>query len=492
MKNTIKRTALCLSLTLGVGFAATACNPDNHDVTDPTPKATSYVGIDVNPSLSLVLDQNEKVMSVVAENEDAQILLYEESIVGLSVEDAVQKIADLSVELGYLTENNRGVNVTVEGDLNAQTITATVESSFEKAAVDENFDLNFTTEGTFSALRELKAINEEYDLELSLGEYEMIKDAQSVDKALTVDEAEKLSTEQLLAIIDQKSEEVAPYATAAYEHAKALALYTYQEAKASLIDKLWCVPYVNVFKYPNLTGLTYNLYSDSARALAMALDGVEIVIETKENTEVSGETVESIAVKLNLSDEDKQAYLAEITVDGKVTVASLESYLNAYFKNMTADERAAAGELMNAVMADVQTVVSQIDATIDEEVKTQFATIVNDLNGCIPDEMKLLANAYITEFKTVVTEISESVNGKEPLPAAYAALETLEENKERVYQAMRTELEEGGDLQSVEANIQAVNEQFAVLESNLNNAIAKAEQEAKDYFATKKAARKNA
>ncbi len=492
MKNTIKRTALCLSLALGVGFAATACNPDNQGATDPTPKATSYVGIDVNPSLSLVLDQNEKVMSVVAENEDAQILLYEESIVGLSVEDAAKKIADLSVELGYLTENNYGVNITVEGDLDEKTITATVESSFEKATEGENFDLNFTTNGTFSALRELKAINEKYALNLSLGEYEMIKDAQSVDKTLTVDEAEKLSTEQLLAIIDQKSEEVAPYATAAYEHAKALALYTYQNAKASLIDKLWCVPYVNVFKYPNLTGLTYNLYSDAARVLAMALDGVEVVIETKESAEVSGETVQAIAVKLNLNDSEKQAFLAEITTDGKVTVASLESYLNTYFKNMTADERAAAQEVMNAVMADVQTVVSQIDATIDDEIKTQFATIVNDLNGCFPEEMKLLANAYITEFKKVVTDISESVNGKEPLPAAYAALETLEENKDRVYQTMRTELEEGGDLQSVEANIQAVNEQFTALERNLNNAIAQAEQEAKDYFATKKAARKNA
>ncbi|MFQ7078170.1 MAG: hypothetical protein ACLRSW_09680 [Christensenellaceae bacterium] len=36
-------------------------------------KAVSYVGIDVNPSVSLVLDKNDKVLSVLADNEDAQV-----------------------------------------------------------------------------------------------------------------------------------------------------------------------------------------------------------------------------------------------------------------------------------------------------------------------------------------------------------------------------------------------------------------------------------
>lgn len=35
--------------------------------------AVSYVGIDVNPSVSLMLDKNNKVVSVIAENEDAQV-----------------------------------------------------------------------------------------------------------------------------------------------------------------------------------------------------------------------------------------------------------------------------------------------------------------------------------------------------------------------------------------------------------------------------------
>ena len=54
--------------------------------------AVSYVGIDVNPSVSLMLDKNNKVVSVIAENEDAQVLLYgEASLVGMSAEDAAKR-----------------------------------------------------------------------------------------------------------------------------------------------------------------------------------------------------------------------------------------------------------------------------------------------------------------------------------------------------------------------------------------------------------------
>jgi hypothetical protein len=487
MKNYVKTNALALAITMSLGLGFTACTNDSNDnKTNNHP--TSYVSIDVNPSLSLVLDEDKKVLSVLAENEDAQVLLYEEQLVGLSLEEAAQKIADLSVEMGYLHDNNYGVNVTVEGGEN--TISATVEAAFNKASEGENWELNFTTQGTFSDLRELKAINEEHGLNLTLGEYQMIVDAQSVDNTLTVKAAAQLPKEDLIALIQQKTEEVIPYATATYEHAKALALYTYQHAKASLIDKLWAVPYLNVFKYPTLTGLTYNLYSDAARTLAIALDGVEVILETKESTEISQEDLNKITATLQFSEEEAQAFIQAVTIDGKVTLASLENELNAYFKNMTAEEREATQAIFNEVLTSVQAIVTEIDASIDQQIKDSFGAITSDLNACIPEQMQMLATAYFNEYKKVVTEISKSVEGKEPVPAAYAALETLEENKARVYETMRTELSEGGDLETVEKSIENVNAQFTALEKQLNEAITQAETEAKNYFATLKAQRK--
>ena len=99
MKQNVKRMiALALGgvLTAGLGAGLVACKPTEEA------KAESLVSIDVNPSVSLLLDGENKVLSVIAENEDAQVLLYNENFVGLTAEQAAQKIADLagSEEIG--------------------------------------------------------------------------------------------------------------------------------------------------------------------------------------------------------------------------------------------------------------------------------------------------------------------------------------------------------------------------------------------------------
>lgn len=106
-----KIAAICLSACVA-GMAALSAGCEQED------GAVSYLAIDVNPSLSLTLDRNNKVMSVLAENEDASVLLYEEELEGMELDDALDRIASLSVELGYFNENNCTVNVTVAGKAN--------------------------------------------------------------------------------------------------------------------------------------------------------------------------------------------------------------------------------------------------------------------------------------------------------------------------------------------------------------------------------------
>lgn len=69
MKNKLSKIlAASLSGAMVVSLAA-ACGNGGKD----EGKAVSYVGIDVNPSVSLVLDKNDTVLSVLADNEDAQV-----------------------------------------------------------------------------------------------------------------------------------------------------------------------------------------------------------------------------------------------------------------------------------------------------------------------------------------------------------------------------------------------------------------------------------
>ena len=69
----MKKLSLIVSFVVLVsGFAMVfgACN-DKPDAT-----AETYVSMDINPSLELVLDGDEKVIAVRALNKDAEILLY--------------------------------------------------------------------------------------------------------------------------------------------------------------------------------------------------------------------------------------------------------------------------------------------------------------------------------------------------------------------------------------------------------------------------------
>ncbi|MBQ4269687.1 MAG: hypothetical protein IJB97_08580 [Clostridia bacterium] len=486
MKKTImKGMAVCLSTVFLAGFAA--CGGEKAKA-----KGVSYVGIDVNPSISLVLDENNVVLSVTADNEDAQVLLYGEQLVGLSVEKAVETIAELSVELEYLNDGNHGVSIVAEGKIDGAKLQNAVKTAFEEATAESTFDVSFTADGLFSLQRELDYVNDTYNLNLTVGEYRLIAEAQAADKSLTVQAAANLSTEELLKVIDEKAEAVEPYATKAYNAAKAAALYAYENGKASLIDKLWLTPYINILKYKVNNAAIYNLYSDAARALTVGLDAAEKAAEIKKATSIPKTTVEEIATALGLSADETASFVAAVTVDGKITLESIDGYLDVYFKNMTADEREAAKAQFEAVSAKVQAVASDIKEQMNAAYGEEIEKVLETVNGLIPEELKVVAGVYLNEFTNTLNAVKQNAEGKEPMAAAYAARDTFKEKAAQTYEKMRAELEEGGDLEQVEGMIANVSSSLTKLEEQFNTALAQAETQAKEYLANLKASRKSA
>ena len=496
MKNKLSKIlAASLSGAMVVSLAA-ACGNGGKD----EGKAVSYVGIDVNPSVSLVLDKNDKVLSVLADNEDAQVLLYGENLVGMSADEAAKKIAALSVELGYLNENNRGVNITVEGKADAEKLSSAVEGSFEAAA--EGLDLRFTSEGTFSLNRELNAVKAEYSSDaaiqgLTVGKFKLIVEAQRVEGTLTFTAAADMDVSELLNLISQKAETIEPYATAAYTAAKNIAYRAYYNTKSAVLDSLWAAPYTKDAlaslvpgyerKYDVNYGAVYGVYTNSARALNTALDVAEKAADIAEKTQVSDDTLSAIASAMGMSDTEKAAFIAEITENGK-TVAALDKYFDAYFKNLTADELAAAKQKMNEVMEKAE----KIDAAIAEEYKAALDKFLTDsaaaISALIPEQIKETVGAYLDELNTLLSEIKSAAEGKEPKAAAYSALKALETRAEKILGTMRTDLTEE-DLKAVEEAIAKVDETLTAAEKKFTEALEKAEQEAKDYLASLKASR---
>ena len=492
MKKLIKLTAAFLMLVM-VATLGVACAPKGEE------KAVSYVAVDVNPSISLALDGKNRVVSVYAGNEDAQILLYGENLKGLSAEEALERIAELSVELGYLNEANFGVNVTAAGRTDIEALTAKAEAAFEAKAGD--LALIFGSEGTFSMQRKLNAVKEEYSSNaavqgMDIVKFRLVLEAQRVDGTLTVTAAAEMDADELIALIGEAAAQIEPYATEAYRVATAAAERIYADAKGQLLDTIWTVPYTkdlaNILtgrKYDVNYGLIYNLYTASGRTLSAGIDAAEAVARVMRETAVPATVTDAVAVSLGLDVDEKAAFLQAVTVDGRVTLASLEDWLDSYFKNMTAEEREAIRAEIEEIMTEVQSFASELDASIAEECKTALNKLCTDLTGLIPDEILNIQNTYFTEFKTLVKTISDAVEGKEPMPAAKAALAALGERADAVLETMKEDLTKE-DLEYVNEKIADVSDRLTAAEEAFEKARADAEQAARETLEALKAARR--
>lgn len=143
MKKLIKGL-LVLVLTFSCALGFTSCKKDEKG-------ETSRVTVDINPSIELIVDEDQKVVSVTALNDDGAIIISGEAIVGKTVEDAVKLIVNVSTETGYLVKGEveaspNNIKISVSGDseyakkLNDKLVESTkkfLEDSGIKAGVEK-------------------------------------------------------------------------------------------------------------------------------------------------------------------------------------------------------------------------------------------------------------------------------------------------------------------------------------------------------------------
>lgn len=113
MKKTLK-CLLSMMLVFFLMIALVACKEKEKG-------ELSRVTIDINPSIEMMVDEDQKVLSVSALNDDGSIIISGEEIVGKDVEEATKLILELSTETGYIvkgeiTSTDNTINITVSGN----------------------------------------------------------------------------------------------------------------------------------------------------------------------------------------------------------------------------------------------------------------------------------------------------------------------------------------------------------------------------------------
>lgn len=149
MKNFTKKIFSCLvALVMMFGFGSVlfACG---EDPSNPEVKASKVMNLTLNPSIELVLDKDNNVVSVSANNDEGNFILAQAQFVSLSADAAVEKFLELIKDNGFLVEGEISFSENqfkIEISGNNSSLYNQVVKNAKEYLEDTNFNVNFSFE----------------------------------------------------------------------------------------------------------------------------------------------------------------------------------------------------------------------------------------------------------------------------------------------------------------------------------------------------------
>lgn len=443
----------------------------------------TYVSMDINPSVNLVIDGEGKVESVEAANEDAQVMLYGEVLVGKTAEEAFELIANLAIECGYLTEENSGVNVTVvsgNGSTQAEaSIGEIVETAFSAEAGKADLTVNINTGASFSLQRQFEYAKGKYPnvsavQNMSIGKFKLVTELVANDDSVTFEYAATLDNEDLIEKLNDCYSKIEPYATEAYNLAVAQANEAFEIAKTAAEGAEWSAYYLKHNNYNLLAtnyGAIYAAYSLAAVSVDYTLDVIELTMEYTDKA-LSNVDTQKIADILGVEKSEVDAAVTD--ENGKITLESLEAYIDRTLKNMSAE----AYNQIKAELPELETYINNFQTEVDEyinslpeEYATQIREIINGIENLGSDVFEFvdsLGDLTIDDVRTVVTY--------------------LEGKRDEAMQKIESELT-AEELEEAKAEVEASGKVISSLQDSCNAKIESAKEQAEEFLAQAKQAR---
>ncbi len=347
--------ALCLCLLIGMALPLASCKKS-----EPTPPEGTYtrMTVDINPSVEFMVDDQNKVVSVTALNDDGSILIAGEAFVGKTPEEATQLVVSLATDAGYLvkgeihvenTDESQKVEISVSGNSDyAKELAKNVKSDVEKYLKDNK--ITATVESVKAkTLDEMRKVVVE-------------------DGLFTEDEVKDMTEEQLYKALAAGRIETAQLLTAemreAYYRAKDYKIsFVEKQATADIISGMGATYKVLMSGYSTalaaystsidtLDALRYSLLVDPEsayqKALASLRDAKEDLLKEK---------------KLIFSVKDGDKTYAEISASFKLSEETYNKALKA-----VEDAGAAANKAMETAIAALREVEAQLKA-LEEKLR---------------------------------------------------------------------------------------------------------------------------
>jgi len=498
-----KICAIALSaLMAGTVCSLTACNLTPGGEAEKL----AYVSMDINPAVELIVDKENKVVSVRGENEDGQVLLYEETgIEGEKIEVAINKITDLAVKYGYLDENNKVVDtlVTSGDDDFASQILSKVNTSVTATAAGLGLTVTTDGEGAYSLLRKMDEVKKEFPNNTAIQNMSVqkFKLALSVSETgdISLDAAVALDDAELIEMLKEVSPQIEEFATAAYTEAKTKALAAYGQVAEIAGYGVYSAYYLE-----NLTshfatayyGGVYQMYASAAKGFGTICDVAELAAQVGDYP-LNTAQVEAVVTALGMESAD-----ALKNADGEVTVESVEAYADKLFKNTPASEaleqtKAALTEALAQAEAAIKAKVNEMTEEYKPQIEAALANARNILAAVeklfnnLPDLVKSAMDSCTKDLKEILEQINSVLAGEKiELDDLRALADRLESKAEEYLDKIKADLtdEEWAELEAKKA---AEIAKYSAQKQELEEALDEAAKAAKDYLARLKEERLN-
>lgn len=387
-KRVISILLLCTILMSMLSLASCGqAKPEDGSVTRMT--------VDINPSVEFMIDDENKVISVTALNDDGSILIVGEAFVGKSPEEAVELMVSLASETGYLVEGNgevaeNTVKISISGD-----------SKYAKQLMDS---VSKTAESVMKKLDIPGKIEKVEALKL-----EELRKLALATSLYTEEEINAMDEDQLYKVISVGRIETALLLTeemrAAYYSAKEYTIsFAEREETARIIKELGGIY--------NLTHTAYKTALDAYRTAITELDNFRYEMLVSPDSEYQKSLTKLREAKVELL--KQRNYTATLDINGEeyasatVTLQlSEENYdkLLAAYEKLGTDINASMEALIAALRQAETKLIELEDVIFDDNIEAKLqekaVEIENKLNEVKDDFFAEFKKAHADDIASI-------------------------------------------------------------------------------------------
>lgn len=375
-----KIVAVFLLSTMLLGIVAmSGCKPQETIKTEKT-----VMTLSLNPQVEVVLDEQDKVLTVNALNEEGNLIISAEAfqnVEGKSAEEVAQLFVQVSKETGYLVTGNVGegenqISISISGDQTlAQELYEDVKSQVEEYLEEVDVEASLTQAAALT----------EAQLRVALAQC-----APYIEEAKLRAMEHKELVEQLAACRKETAQMYSQELKNAYYDAKAFAM---EQAKLEVLKQ--------------------QLSSAEQIAFEMVNMGYVSAIELVEKTRMEMLIAEDSIYQRALADlrQQKAAYLAyrnelaaqnpeDVTEEMQQHLADLEAALNAAEQNLTA-QGAYAHQMLDEVKGKMTEAYQRMLSMFEE---VDMAAVADEIS----QNQTAAMEQFFTQFETQYASAKEA------------------------------------------------------------------------------------